>query len=609
MATSWMLRRRAQTFGNLAQVTRSVGGIAGLVNNAVRVSQVNEQLAYLEQSYQDYNQSLQQKMFDVYGEMDITGPSGGQAPAMVQKPFGQAGIADIERDEEKFFHDQLDYITKNTTNRDARREMIQHLQMKHIQNKGVVASKWETAADHEAKASLNTFYSTVLASSDPWEVKVNKISNRVNQMRAAGRLWPEQADDIIAKATAAAQYQFAYNGAMDMMKETNDPTAAEGWLEKNTPFFDGSPEKRTEISDEVWRSWGILEQRKNQILEEAIKETYLIFLDRIQKGDIPTSDQIISSILSNDDKEHFLGIVNRIAETARETEAKRLEAERKLREAQQKSDAYFKAYSEIVDWPMNQEEKVEDRLFGDKQLTNKEIEHLLDDYRQRMREAETRAKTKNPLEVTDESVMAELLRMFYNNDISNKDVKKYIETKHGYGLSNTDTRTWEDKLETRQPYPTYKPAMDLIRKYFDDEMKEETDPAKILAERKKEALITMQVADEADKGELTPDGLLQFTINLVADQKRQRVSGLFSRKETEEEFRARIEPEVKKPPAEEIHEREMIDRFTKWSGAPPVEIGDNEQGELLFSDGTWMYVYRRRAWYRWDGTRWRMLTK
>ena len=70
MEPSWKLRQRAQIFGNLAQTSRSVGGIFGLVNNAVRVSQVNEQLAYLEQSYQDYNQSLQQKMFDVYGEME-----------------------------------------------------------------------------------------------------------------------------------------------------------------------------------------------------------------------------------------------------------------------------------------------------------------------------------------------------------------------------------------------------------------------------------------------------------------------------------------------------------------------------------------------------------
>ena len=36
---------------------------------------------------------------------------------------------------------------------------------------------------------------------------------------------------------------------------------------------------------------------------------------------------------------------------------------------------------------------------------------------------------------------------------------------------------------------------------------------------------------------------------------------------------------------------------------------ENDTGELVFHDGTWWYVYRRRAWYRWDGSRWRMLTK
>ena len=606
---SWEWRQRAQTFGNLAQVTRSIGGIAGLVNDAVKVSQVNEQLAYLEQSYQDYNESLQKKMFDTYGEFDITGPSGGQAPSVVKKSFGQAGIADIERDEEKFFHDQLDYITKNTTNRDARREMIQHLQMKHIQNKGVVASQWETAADHEAKASLNTLISTVLVSNDPWETKVSKITNRVNQMRAAGRLWPEEAEAIITKATNAAQYSFAYNGAMAMMKETGDPAAAEAWLEKNTPFFDGSPEKRTEISDEVWRSWGILEQRKAKILKQAIEDTELIFMDRLQKGDIPTWEQIRDSILPRDRKEHYQGIINRIAETAKETEAKRLEAERKLREARQKSDAYLKAYSEIIDWPMNQEEKIEDRILGDELLSNDEKEHLIDEYRQRNKEAQDAAKKKDPLEVTDESVMASLIKMFYNSDISNEDVKKYIEAKHGYGLSNTDARTWEDKLKTRQPYQVYKLSTDMISQFFDDSLKEETDQTKILEARKDEALILKLVADEAAKGELTEEGLLTYTRNLIDPVKRKRIGGIFSRFETEEEFRTRTEPEVKEAPAAEVYSKEMQDRFTAWKGTAPASTGENEAGEIVFSDGTWWYVYRRRAWYRWDGTRWRISTK
>ena len=151
--------------------------------------------------------------------------------------------------------------------------------------------------------------------------------------------------------------------------------------------------------------------------------------------------------------------------------------------------------------------------------------------------------------------------------------------------------------------------MDMIRQYHDDLLKEETDPGKILEARKKEALITMQVAEEADKGELTPDGLLQFAINLVADQKRQRVGGLFSRKETEEEFQARTEPEIKEAPVAEVYSKEMQDRFTAWKGTAPASTGDNEAGEIVFSDGTWWYVYRRRAWYRWDGTRWRISTK
>ena len=269
-------------FGNLAQITRSIGGIAGLVNNAVKVSQVNEQLAYLEQSYQDYNQSLQQKMFDVRGEMEITGPSGGQTPSVVKKPFGQASLADIEADENKFFQAQLDYITKNTTNRDARREMIQHLNMKNIANKGAVANQWNVAAYHEAMASFNSLYSTVLASNDPWEVKVNKITVRAREMERAGRLWPDEAEAIIAKATAAAQYSFAHNGAMTIMKQTGDLAAGETWLKQNTPFYDGNPDARESVLNDVRQEFAYFAKTADAELDISFADLH-IRADTIEK--------------------------------------------------------------------------------------------------------------------------------------------------------------------------------------------------------------------------------------------------------------------------------------------------------------------------------------
>ncbi len=172
----------------LSKAAKASGEIFGMMYEADRVSQVNRQLAYIEQSYQDYNEGVDQQMFDSRGDEAITGPSGGTTPSTVKKAFGQATLADIEADEDKFFQKQLEYITKNTTNKKARQEMIQHLTMKNIQNKAIIARQWKVAADHEAMASLNTLYSTVVASNDPWETKVAKITTRVREMVAVNSL-------------------------------------------------------------------------------------------------------------------------------------------------------------------------------------------------------------------------------------------------------------------------------------------------------------------------------------------------------------------------------------------------------------------------------------
>jgi len=313
MKPSWQLRQQAQTFGTLAQITRTVGGLAGMLNDAQRVSQVNQQLAYLEQAYKDYNESLQQKMFDARGELEITGPSGGQAPSVVQKPFGQASLADIEADEDKFFQSQLEYINKNTTNRDARREMIQHLNMKNIQNKKIISGQWNVAADHEAMAGLNKLSSTLLLSNDPWEVKVNKMSIRLKDMERVGRIWPEDADAFLAKFTAAAQYSFARDGAMTIMKQTGDPAAGEAWLAENTPFYDGNPEVRASVLQDVRQEWEYQGKIQDLALDDSFGDLYSR-TDTLQKAEMALKAVDSSDFFQGDNKVKWTDRFTRLRE-------------------------------------------------------------------------------------------------------------------------------------------------------------------------------------------------------------------------------------------------------------------------------------------------------
>ena len=272
----------------LRGASRAAGGISRDLYEADRVSQVNRQLAYLEQIYQDYNENLPQQMFDARGEEMLGHPLDTGVLSVVKKSFGQASLSDIEADEDKFFQSQLEYITKNTTNKAARQEMIQHLTMKNIQNKGIIANKWNVAADREAMASLNTLYSTVLSSNEPWEEKVRRISDRVDQMVSVGRLWKDEGENIKAKATAAAQYSFAHNGAMTMMKETGDPEAGETWLKQNTPFYDGNPDAREKVLDDVRQEFDYFAKTEDEALDVGFADLH-IRADTIEKVDAALS--------------------------------------------------------------------------------------------------------------------------------------------------------------------------------------------------------------------------------------------------------------------------------------------------------------------------------
>ena len=276
----------------LRGASKAAGGISRDLYEADRVSQVNRQLAYVERSYQEYNQNLSKQSFDSMVEtgaddQELLKNFGAKIPGRkyVKKSFGEASLVDIKNNEDKFFQAQLEYITSTTTNKAAREEMIQHLTMKNIQNQAIITKQWNVAADHEATAGLNKLVGTVLASNDPWEMKVEKIKGRVREMVAAGRMWKDEGEAVIAQAEAAAQYSFASKGAMDAMKAARDSGAGEAWLKENTPFYDGNPDAREQLLNDVRAEYNYFANAQDDNLERGFVDLWAD-IDSLEKSEM-----------------------------------------------------------------------------------------------------------------------------------------------------------------------------------------------------------------------------------------------------------------------------------------------------------------------------------
>ena len=428
------------------------------------------------------------------------------------------------------------------------------------------------------------------------------------------------ADNLLAKSRQEyelqlqnRQVQIVTQGALGILEDTRNPEKVEGWISENTPFWDDTPEKRQEIVDEVWRQWAVHQDRQNVLKQEAAEKIYLDYLDRFQKGDPPTWNDIRGSALSLREKEHFLGVLNSMAEDAREQEEARIKDYEKQREEAENLEAFDRAYAELIDFPLNREEEWEDRVMGDPLLTGGkggQKEWLISEYRQRSREDRAAAGKESPLEVTDDSTLSELIRIFYDFEkYSNNEVESYIKDHHGKGLSNIDTRTWLERVKKRDTYRSRQIVLDMVSQYYDDLLKEETNKATILEERKKEASIRIQLDDAIKSGEYTDKGLYELAVNLIVENKEGRVNRKLRGLVTEE-------PELKEISPTEDYQRKLTEQFTKWKGEAPVDT-DILYGEPVFFDGTYWYVYRRLEgpgefqprWHYWDGEKWVIATE
>ena len=231
----------------LSNAAKGVDYIHQKSYEAQRVAQVNEGLTYLEKAYQDYNDSLSHRVF----EQTIDPVTGGKGTVTKKQTLGETDEGTILQDHGKFTQAAIDYITKNFSNSDAQKELLQHLAMKSIQNQGVVKQQWQVAAEHNYLASLDTLTQTVLQSNDPWEVKIAKIKSRVDEGVTAGRLWDDEAQKYLGTITAQAQKSDAFNGALNAMRIMGNPGAGEEWLDKNTSYWNANPDARNAMKVEV----------------------------------------------------------------------------------------------------------------------------------------------------------------------------------------------------------------------------------------------------------------------------------------------------------------------------------------------------------------------
>ena len=205
----------------LQKTSQAAGQIAAMSYEADRVSWVNRQLAFEEQGYERYNADVTKRTIAVQPEPNLPiGLNPSMVPADVQEasevqhlPFGQAPWSAVEKDAEEFFQSQLEYITRTTTNKAAREEMIQHLTMKHIQNLSWLRGQHQIAAYHEWKASTNVVVEQVLSSAAPYNIQVLQLDSRIDEGVNVGWLNPDDGQEV--KAGLQAQAHERATGRME----------------------------------------------------------------------------------------------------------------------------------------------------------------------------------------------------------------------------------------------------------------------------------------------------------------------------------------------------------------------------------------------------------
>jgi len=258
-----------------------------------RVRQVNAGLVTLEESFQKQLADYPTRVFEIYPQADKDRPTSATLAPTI-KSLGQIQASDVLEDFQKSVKAQQEYINRTVRNKRAREEMLQHLAAGSVQQQYRLLGLWKKAAQSNALAGLQDLSATVMANKEyNAATKVAMIKDRTDQMLMAGWITEDEAGKYLSQMQDQAQYIEAHAGAMAATR-AGGLDAGEKWLAENTPYWDGSPDTRAKVLQDVRQEW----EYQGKARDEASDR---VFADLHIRADTPEAVDVALGKLKNTD--------------------------------------------------------------------------------------------------------------------------------------------------------------------------------------------------------------------------------------------------------------------------------------------------------------------
>jgi hypothetical protein len=258
---------------NQNKVFDILGMVIGKVAEAEKVNQVNNGLTTLMRSESVWQDQQRTRVYDRQPEY---GGGSGQDVGEVQKvDFGHATEFEVKAAHDKFIKEQREFILGTATHPGAKKELAFHLDQQGVTSYQRTRQDWRTVKQHTAIADLDKLSGSVMQSGLPWDQKVAAIGSRVEATVRAGDMWPEVGEEYVQKVTETAQDMEAFAGSLAAMRETGSAEAGINWLEENTPYWDGAPEKREKAAEIVQGKFDKWMKQQEEKQEIGLVDTYV----------------------------------------------------------------------------------------------------------------------------------------------------------------------------------------------------------------------------------------------------------------------------------------------------------------------------------------------
>jgi len=262
--------------------TNLIGFVLGKVSEAERVNQVNTGLTALMRSEAQWQESEQTRTYDRQPmAQDTSGLISGGARKV---DFGHATEAEIKTAHDKFIREQKEFILAGASHPAARRELSFHIDQQAVTSFQRTQQNWRVVRQHTAIADLDELAATVMQGTLPWEQKVAAIKTRVDAVVRTGDLWPEDGAAYVAKIMQQAQDAYAYAESLAVMRKVGTAEAGIAWLDANTPYYDGNPEKREQMAATVQTKFNNLMAIQQAQQRKTWDANFVTYMGAIDSG-------------------------------------------------------------------------------------------------------------------------------------------------------------------------------------------------------------------------------------------------------------------------------------------------------------------------------------